>query len=269
VEESLRSEEGRHRDSHVIVRIGSQSPFSSIDRCPLEIPRLVAPLVGPVRLRVGEKGHRALRDLTGRRGTGPTVLLVLRRALRRAAVTSERRATAPNAESIDPTATRAARHDRRAPVDAMSHGTEASPASARLVATTAMTSTPGVHEVTHRDAHGPPAPAATARRPVRRDPMVVTTATPAVRALIVPRDPVPARQDRHVRPAAMTAIATRDLPGPVRSRRMVAHLDPAAMSATHAIAARVSRRAAPDPTPEMDRVTRDRAAAALIDVRVN
>jgi hypothetical protein len=270
VEEPFLAKERRGRDWRDVVPIGSEAPFSSIDGCPLEIPRLVAPLVAPVRPRVGVKGQRATRDLSVRRGTGPIDLLGHQRGALRATETSDLLATAPNDALIVPAVTRVAPHGRLEPTDASRRGTEALLESAHLVATTVMTSTPVDLEVTLRVVHDPRAPDATERRRVRRDPRVATTATPAEREAIVHRDPVRAQRVRHARLAVMTATVTRGLPGPVRSRRRDDRPDRSAVTTeSRATAVRVSRLAGLDPTPATDRATRERVVVGPSDVPVN
>jgi hypothetical protein len=183
-------------------------------------------------------------------------------------VTTERLVTAPNDELIVPVVTRAAPRDLLGPTDVRRQGTEASPANARLVATTATTSTPEVLAVTRRDVPDRPAPAATEPQPDRRDQTVVTTVMHDRREPTVPRDPVRALRG-HERPA-MSATATRGLPGLARFRQMDAQpVRNVATTESPAIAVRASRRAAPDPTPETDRATRELVAVARTGVPVN
>lgn len=250
--------------------------FSSIDRCPLEIPRLVAPLVASARHLEGERANLAHRDLTElHHGTEQIVLPGQRRgSARRAAVTTpEHRATAPNDESIAQLLTRAARRARLEPMSATRRRTEASPANDRLAATTATTSMPGDLEATCRDAHAPRAPAVRAGRHDRRYLTPVTTATPEDRAQSVRRDPVRARKVRRDRRARMTATATRGHLGRALSRRTDGRpVRSVATTATPAIAVRVSRLEVHGPILETARLMRDpvvRRVVAPIDVPAN
>jgi hypothetical protein len=270
MEEPFHAKERCARDRRDIVRIGFEAPFSSIDRCPLEIPRLVAPPVALGRPRQGEKAHLAQLQ-----GTEQIVLPGQRPAsARRAAVTPhERLATARNDESIARLATRTARRARLESRDVTRRRTEALPVSDRLAATTAMTSMPEDLEVTRRDAHAPRAPVATAGRHDHRDPTVVTTATRGQRARSVRRERVRAHKVRLARLAGMTATAMRVRLGRARSLRTDVHLVPsAATTATRAIAVRVSHPGVPGPTLETARVTRDpvvRRVVGPIDVPAN
>jgi hypothetical protein len=272
----FRTKERWARERRDIVRIRFRAPFSSIDRCPLEIPRLVAPLVALGRPLEGEKAHRAPRDLIAPiPGTEQIVLPGQSRGrARRAAVTTpERRVTALNDESIVRLLTRAVRRARLERMDATRRRTVVLPVSDRLDVTTAMTSTPEDREATRRDVHAPRAPAAMAGRHELRDLTVVTTATRAERALSVQLDPVRARQVRRARLARTTATATRGHLGRALSLRTDVHLAPSVVTtATLAIAVRVSRLAVPGPIRGMDRVMREPVARRVvgpIDVPAN
>lgn len=276
MEEPFRTKEPCARDRRDVVRIGFQRSFSSIDRCPPEIPRLVAPLVALARPREGETAHLVPRDLIAPHHA--TEQLVLsdpsRGSARRAAVTTaERRATVRNDESIARRLTRAARRVRLEPMDATRRRTEGLLVNDRLAATTAMTSTLEELEATRLDAHAQLAPVAMAGRHDHRDLTIATTATRADRALSARRDPVRARTLRRARLAAMTATATRGHPGRARSLRTDVPLVPSvAMTATLAIAVRVSPLVARGPIHETARVMRGpvvRPVVEPIDVPAN
>ena len=245
MEEPIRAKEGCARVRLDVVPIGQRRPFSSIDRCPLEIPRLVAPLVAPVRPAQGEKGPPATRDrIAPRRGMEQLDLLGQSRgSARRGAVTTpERHATALNAESIARRVTLGARHARLVAKDATRRRTEALPGSDRLVATTAMTSTPAALETTRHDARGPRVPAAMVAPHDRLGPTIVMTAT---RARIVQFD------SAHARRGHRGATATHDLRERARTLRMDAPVPNDVTTATRVIAVRVSRLEARGPTLEM------------------
>jgi hypothetical protein len=133
--------------------------------------------------------------------------------------------------------------------------TEALPVSDRLVATTAMTSTPAVLETTHRVARAPRARAAMVAPRDRHDLTIVMTAT---RARSVQCDLARARQVQRV------ATATRGHRDRARTLRMDVPVPSDVTTATPVIAVRAWRLEARGPTLEMDRAMRARVARRVV-----
>lgn len=170
----------------------------------------------------------------------------------RAPARSDRAATVPNDGSIEPATTRDAPPEHPEPRDA-APGTEKSPASVRLVATTAMMSMPEVRVTGQHDDHGRRARAATERHRVRRDRTVALSATD-LEVPIVPRDKDPEAPDLEL-PAAMNATVTRALGTLAPSRRRDARsVRSTATTECRPIDVRVSHPAAREPVAGVSNV---------------